>query len=59
MLCWVPVEVQTPAPVYQLGDERVLMYGATLMEVGIPIRFLTQDDSLMFHLQLAEATTPV
>ena len=53
--------VQTPAPVYQLGDERVLMYGATLMEVGIPIRFLTQDDSLMFHLQLAEtaATSPV
>ena len=51
--------VQTPAPVYQLGDERVLMYGATLMEVGIPIRFLTQDDSLMFHLQLAEATIPV
>jgi alpha-galactosidase len=36
--------------VYQLGAPRVRMYGATLMAIGIPLRFLTQDDSLMFLL---------
>ena len=43
--------VRTPTDVYQLGAACVRMHGATLMSVGIPVRFLTQDDSLLFLLQ--------
>ena len=43
--------VRTPSPVYQLGAPCVRMDGATLMHVGIPVRFLTQDDSLLFLLK--------
>ena len=46
--------VQTPAPIYQLGAHKVCMHGAALMEVGIPLRFLTQDDSLVFFLNRIE-----
>ena len=30
------------------------MRGSTLMHAGIPVRFLTQDDSVMFHLKRVE-----
>ena len=43
--------IRTPGPVYQLGAACVRMDGATLMHAGIPVRFLTQDDSLLFLLK--------
>ena len=46
--------VRTPGPVHQLGAECVRMHGATLMNVGIPLRFLSADDSLLFLLQRVE-----
>lgn len=43
--------VRTPVPVYQMGSECVRMHGTTLMHAGIPVRFLTQDDSLLFLIE--------
>jgi len=51
--------VRTPQPVYQLGAEKVKMYGASLMHMGIPVRFLTQDDSLLFVLNRCPDTPAV
>ena len=47
--------IRTPSPVYQLGAACVRMDGATLMHAGIPVRFLTQDDSLLFLLKRVPA----
>ncbi|KAL3927713.1 MAG: hypothetical protein SGPRY_002698, partial [Prymnesium sp.] len=49
--------VRTPGHVYQLGAAYVRMNGATLMHAGIPVRFLTQDDSLLFLLKLVPSAS--
>ncbi len=37
-------------PIYQLGYQSVLLTGEILMQAGLPIRFYTLDDSVMFFL---------
>jgi hypothetical protein len=44
--------METPQPLYQLGHASVFFTGAILMSAGLPIKFYTLDDSLMFHLRL-------
>jgi len=48
--------VRTDDKVYQLGASCVRMNGATLMHAGIPVRFLTQDDSMLFLLKRVRDT---
>jgi hypothetical protein len=39
------------APVYQLGYRSVSLTGELLMCAGLPIKFYTLDDSIMFSLK--------
>jgi hypothetical protein len=44
--------METPQPLYQLGHPAVFLTGEILMQAGLPIKFYTLDDSLLFHLRL-------
>lgn len=41
---------ETEISIYQLGASRVRLSGDVLMFAGLPIKFYTLDDSLMFYL---------
>lgn len=41
---------ETEVPIYQLGISRVCLSGDVLMSAGLPIKFYTLDDSVMFYL---------
>lgn len=38
-------------PIYQLGYKSIQLSGAILMKAGLPIKFFTLDDSVLFHLK--------
>jgi hypothetical protein len=42
--------IETEYPLYQLGFSTVHLTGDILMSAGLPIKFYTLDDSLMFTL---------
>jgi hypothetical protein len=43
--------IETIGPVYQLGYQTVFFTGEILMSAGLPLRFYTLDDSIMFLLK--------
>ncbi len=42
-------------PVYQLGYSTVCLSGQILMSAGLPIKFYTLDDSIMFYLKRVQS----
>jgi len=42
--------IETEAPVYQLGANKVCLTGQLLMNAGLPVKFYTLDDSVVFLL---------
>jgi hypothetical protein len=42
--------IETEMPVYQLGFQSVTLSGSILMHAGLPVKFYTLDDSVMFIL---------
>ncbi len=38
-------------PVYQLGVSSVVLTGEILMSAGLPVRFYTSDDSVVYYLK--------
>ena len=40
--------IETEVPVYQLGYRSVTLSGSILMNAGLPVKFYTFDDSVMF-----------
>lgn len=50
--------VTTEVPVYQLGYPSVVLTGDILMSCGLPIKFYTLDDSVMFHLSRVDRESP-
>ena len=44
--------VESLEPAYQLGHSSCIMTGQILMKAGLPIKFYTLDDSLMFTLHM-------
>ena len=45
--------IESDQPVYQLGVSSVPMTGNILMKAGLPLKFYTLDDSVMFYLEAA------
>lgn len=46
--------IETEVPVYQLGVNKVVLTGSILMHAGLPVKFYTLDDSVMFVLTKTE-----
>jgi len=42
--------IESDVPIYQLGRSDVVLTGETLMNAGLPVRFYTPDDSVVFVL---------
>jgi hypothetical protein len=43
--------IETEVPVYQLGYPTVALTGSMLMNAGLPIKFYTLDDSVLFTVK--------
>mmetsp|Transcript_26804 Transcript_26804/g.29229 ORF Transcript_26804/g.29229 Transcript_26804/m.29229 type:complete len:160 (+) Transcript_26804:527-1006(+) len=43
--------IETEVPVYQLGVSSVVLTGEILMSAGLPVRFYTSDDSVVYYLK--------
>lgn len=44
--------IENEMDIYQLGNERAVLSGAALMKAGIPIKFYSSDDSVVFSIKL-------
>ena len=42
--------IETEVPVYQMGYHSVILTGSILMNAGLPVKFYTYDDSILFVL---------
>ena len=43
--------IETESSFHQLGSSKVKLNGCNLMEAGLPVRFYTLDDSVLFVLE--------
>ena len=46
--------VETDCPSYQLGYASVILSGDILMHAGLPIKFYTSDDCVLFRVRAIE-----
>ena len=49
---------ETEVPVFQLGYNSVRLSGEILMSAGLPVKFYTLDDSVMFYLKHVRTCKP-
>ena len=50
--------VETKDPVFLLGAQVRKMPGGSLMHLGLPIKFYSEDDAILFHISLKSPIPP-